>query len=172
MTVRTARPIAGRGRSIRGLIAVAVGLLATAACGDPLEPGDVAGNYVLDAVAGEPLPAVLLENPHYRFRVHADELRLNVDGSGHRVTTGIGERLDMEGDPEATTWDRELVFRVVGGRVEIEYVCPINASCTPPPHLIARRVAGGLRVESTQAERDPLWYVPDFVEAYLRNRTR
>lgn len=149
------RPVFGRSAS------VAVLLLAAAACQDPLGPDDFAGVYLLDAVAGDPLPAVLIEHDSFRFHVHSDELILNPDRTGRRLTTGLADLMDGEGPSQDVRWETELVFRVVGQRIEVEFVCPPNALmlCTPPPHLIGRRTPGGLRVESAQGERVPLSYV-------------
>lgn len=155
------RPHPRRGRRSWRFVSPAVLLLAATGCADPLGPDDFAGVYLLEDVAGEPLPAVLIEHDSFRFHVHSDELILNPDRIGRRVTTGLADLMDGEGPSQDVRWEAELVFRVVGRRIEVEVVCPPNALmlCTPPPHLVARRVAGGLRVESAQGERVPLSYV-------------
>ena len=147
-----------RRRCAPGQAVVIVLLLGASGCDDPLAPAEVAGTYALQSIAGEPLPALLIDYPHYRLRVDEDELRLNADGTGRRITAGVGERLDVQDGPEPVVWDTDLRFRIVGQRIEIEEVCPPNATCLPPPHLIARPVPGGLRVEVTYGDRNPLSY--------------
>ena len=145
-------------RGAPGHVLVLLVLFGATSCADPLAPAQVAGTYALQSIAGEALPALLTDYPHYRLRIDDDELRLNADGTGRRITTGVGERLDVEADPEPVFWDTEVRFRIVDQRIEIEEVCPINATCLAPPHLIARRVPGGLRVENRYGDRNPLSY--------------
>ncbi|HUG42579.1 MAG TPA: hypothetical protein VMM12_19095 [Longimicrobiales bacterium] len=165
----TGRPIlrlepSGRGRRFQLFAAVAALLLAAAGCADPIEPADFAGAYELDAVAGEPLPAVLIEHETFRFHVHSDHLILNADGTGSRVTTGAADQMD--GMPaKDVSWETDLVFHVVDQRIEIEFVCPPDALmlCIAPPHLIALGTADGVRVvETATGERVPLSYVRAF----------
>lgn len=164
MTWKARAATTHRRRPAPGHALVLLLLLGAASCDDPLAPAELAGTYELRSIAGEPLPTLLVDYPHYRLRVDQDELVLNADGTGRRITRGVSERLDVEGGPEPVLWDTELRFRVDDQRIEIEEVCPPNASCLPPPHLIARAVRGGLRVEETYGDRNPLFYAPVFMQ--------
>lgn len=50
----------------------------------------------------------------------------------------------------------ELRFEMKRGRIEVSAICPPNANCAPPPHLVARAVAEGLRVDVANGQRVPL----------------
>lgn len=141
------------------LRAAAVCLAAALGCDSPLGPDDVSGTYTLERIAGDPLPAVTFENESVVVRVLADTLRLDGGGGGTAVSvraivvksSGVGH-----GPARVTS---ELRYRVVGGRVEVHYVCPPNALCAAGPHLIARRTADGLVVDQALEERAPQRYV-------------
>ena len=156
MGSQNVRAVARRASAAVAILVVVV----TAACQDPIQPSDIAGDYVLVSVAGDPLPAVLIENQLWRFRVHSQELVLTADGEGRLTTSGEGGPTDGASPPEAFSWESELLYRVDDRRIVVEYVCPMDATCMAPPHLILRRTAGGLVGESLINERDPLEYQP------------
>ena len=131
--------------------------LGTAACGDPAGPADVADTYVLRSIAGNALPAVAYTTPGLTSRVLADTLRLRADGTGSATRTAVLDPPAADaGVPYTVTSD--LTYAVVGGRVQVTYACPPNASCVAGPHLVARREGGGLVAERALAERVPQVY--------------
>jgi hypothetical protein len=130
---------------VAGLLALP--LLATVACSEPLRPGDVAGVYALQRVGGEPLPTVLYANDYARVHVLADTLRFSADGSGLRTSVLTVEPLKATLAPSGgEPTHRSFYFRIVGGRIEIGLDCPPNANCVAPPHLVGLRTHNGLRV--------------------------
>jgi hypothetical protein len=85
---------------------------------------------------------------------------MSADGTGIQVSVHEIEPLVDGIEPEAPTrGDAVLRFQTVNGRVEIAYICPPNANCAPPPHLVARRMAEGLRMDFALGLRVPLHYV-------------
>ena len=149
------------GEPVRRSRAALLAIVLLAGCGEPLGPEDVAGTYVLRSIAGEPLPAVSLASGDGTFRIVADTLRLRADGTGRRLTTAEIELAVApagEDGQEVVRGERALRFRVVGARVEIEYVCGINEMCVAPPHLSGRRGRGELRIDYALGGRVPLVY--------------
>lgn len=129
------------------------------ACGDPVAPGDFAGTYTLQRVDGDPLPTVLFTTEYVRVRVLADTLRLNANGTGLQISVREVEPLvpGLPAEPSSRV-DSELRFETKGGRIEVSAICPPNANCAPPPYLVARAVAEGLRVDVATGQRVPLLY--------------
>lgn len=128
------------------------------ACGDSLAPADVAGNYALQQIAGDPLPALGFANEELVVRVFADTLRVGADGRGTLVRV---DEVEFPSDGTQVPPRRSEIsfsFRTVDDRVEIAFDCPINANCAPPPHRIARRIGGGLRVDYAPGTRVPMIY--------------
>ena len=151
-------PIASSIRLAAGAVALLLGAAALG-CGDPLRPADVAGAYALVRVESEALPAVLYSNEYVRVRVLADTLRLNADGSGTRIGLRDVEPLQQGVAPAGETRvEGEFRFWTANGRVEVDFICPPNANCVAPPHLVARPVPGGLRVDFDLGARVPLFY--------------
>lgn len=151
MPHRAARP-----RAALAAAALAAGL-APAACDDPVRPGDLAGVYVLQSVAGDALPTVAYTTPGFAARVLADTLRLAADGTGSEARRAVNDPPAPDaGTPYATL--SAFTYAVVGGRVEVTYVCPPNADCVAGPHLVARLEGGGLVVEQALAQRVPQVY--------------
>jgi len=129
------------------------------ACGDPLAPQNIAGTYTLQRVDNDPLPTVLLTTESVRVRVLADTLSLNADGSGIQISVWETEPLVEGIAPEnPVRIEAALRFETAGGRVEVTVLCPPNANCTPPPHLLARTASEGLRVDFASGQRVPLRY--------------
>jgi hypothetical protein len=143
--------------SARGLAASLV--FATLACHDSLAPRDVAGTYVLQSVAMEPLPAEIYRNDYVTVRVMADTLRLRPDGTGTMSGSHVAEPRQEGMAPAAPTWwSGQVRFRIVDDDVEVTMICPPNANCAPGPHLTARRLDSGLRVHYAFGERVPRVY--------------
>lgn len=125
----------------------ALAILATLAlaCDGTLAPVDVTGTYVLQQVAGDPLPTILFDYGTFVVRVISDTIRLGPDGTG--TISGVREVVPLEeGAPgeEPVHRTSNVRFKAIGDQVEIEYVCPGPMPCVSPPQVIARRVPGGL----------------------------
>ena len=127
-------------------------------CGEPLSPTDVAGTYALQRVAGDPLPTVLFGTDNWRIHVFAETLRFTSDRRGTIVT--VRELESLVGWPSLGPMrgDNGLGFRIIDGRIEVAFDCPPSGNCTPPPDLVMRRTAGGLRADSAAEARTPLLY--------------
>jgi hypothetical protein len=142
-------------RSITRLLLV-VGLSAGVACDDPLRPEDVAGTYLLRAVRGDLLPALLWESAGARRRVLADTLVLNADGTGYEVwhiefTNQLGT---IAGRAE-----RPLRFEVRGDRLEGTYLCPPGAACLAMiESLRGEFTRTGLRLDVAMLSDGPLLF--------------
>ncbi|HEX5726559.1 MAG TPA: hypothetical protein VFX98_13880 [Longimicrobiaceae bacterium] len=140
----------------RAALALATGLLVSGGCDSALgvDPAEVAGTYVLEAVAGSPLPAVVMENEDFMSTVLADTFRFSGDGTGRQsVRTRL--RLHATGVTENISFQQQTFgYRIRGARIEITYVCAPNALCLPGPHLIARPTADGLRIEGEPGDFD------------------
>jgi hypothetical protein len=111
----------------------------TLACSSPAGPGDAPGIFVLTQVQQDPLPTVLSENEYFAVRVFSDTIRLREDGTGS--ISGVRESVPLQGGSSAGPIHiaNGLHYRVVDGRIEIEFDCPPLATCIAGPHLIADR---------------------------------
>jgi hypothetical protein len=144
-------------RGTRYGIVTALALLAS--CGEPTNPARAAGLYVMRLVEDDALPARVFENESVRSTIVADTLRLRPDGTGTHVGVARTDFLYVaDRGPETSRYSQELVFRVVGPRVEIGFICPPNANCAPPPHLVAMLRDDGLQVEYAGGSRVPQRY--------------
>ena len=119
------------------------------------------GLYVLQRVAGAPLPTVLQTTDQVDIRVLSDTLLLRSDGTG--VISGVREIVPREpGGPAegprsiVTTFHSETG----GGQIAITFDCPPNALCIQGPHMLARTADGGLtaRWGPSMSGQDPLEY--------------
>ena len=126
-------------------------------CAEPLSPGDVAGTYALQRVAGDPLPTMLYATENWRIHVFAETLRFTPDRRGTIVTIRELESVDRP-SLGPLRGENGLGFRIVDGRIEVAFDCPPSGNCTPPPDLIMRRTADGLRGDFAQEARTPLLY--------------
>ncbi len=135
-----------------------LGITLALGCGEPLSPNDVAGTYALRRVAGDSLPAVLYATENWRIRIFADTLRFTSDGRGTITTVRELEPLTGEPSPGPRRGENGFGFRVIDGRIEVAFDCPPSANCTPPPDLVLRRTADGLRADVAQGARTPLVY--------------
>jgi hypothetical protein len=147
--------------SAQSQLALAILITLMLGCGESVGPDDAPGSYVLRRVDGDPLPAVLYDNEIYAVRVISDTIRLRADGtgtiSGIRDALPLHEGLPAEGPVHAST---NIRFKALVKRIEIEYECPPNANCLPPPHLIAHLRSDGLtaRWGPGMLGRSPLFY--------------
>ena len=145
----------------RHIITLALGMLAMlpSACRDGLAPGDVAGAYVLDRVGGAPLPAEVYRDVRGVVQVLADTLRLDADGRGRFTSVRVIQVGGASPPPDvASVLESDLVFRIVGSRIDIDFICPDGAQCSAGPHLVAHRHDGGLLVGVSMVADAPLRY--------------
>jgi hypothetical protein len=132
-------------------------------CGTTTEPTALApSTYVLRRVAGDPLPTVLYQNEVLEVRVLSESIHLQSDGTG--TISGVQEsRLLTSGTPadppEAVAIP--IHYRKQLDHLEIDFDCPPNAICVPPPHLIGALHGSSLQVywSPGMTGREPLEYV-------------
>jgi hypothetical protein len=113
---------------------------------DSTGPRPVSGGvYVLQRVAGNPLPAVLQSTDFVNIRVLADTMLLRSDGTG--VISGVREIVPREpGGPAEGPHSIVTTFHseTSGGEIAITFDCPPAALCIRGPHLLARTADGEL----------------------------
>jgi len=128
----------------------------TFGCSEPVSPGDIAGTYVLQRVANDPLPAVLYTVNGMSVRVIAETLQFTPDLRG-RLSTN--REIESPGAPiEPASWATAFTFRFISERIEVAFPCPPNADCLAPPHLVLRQTADGLLADFALGARTPLVY--------------
>ena len=153
--------------SIRGFTMLALSILSTltVGCRSSLGPDDVAGTYVLERVGDDPLPAEVFRDTHGIVSIIADTMRLGTNGRGSFASVRIIDPVGIEAPQIPNRLDIALTFRIVGSRIEMEFICAPNALCIAGPHLIARQNARGLVVEASLVADAPLHYrrLPDFL---------
>ena len=128
----------------------------TFACGESLGPGDIAGTYVLQRVANDPLPAVLYAVNGRSVRVIAETLQFTPDLRGRLSTNREIESPGAAVEPAG--WATAFTFRLISDRIEVAFPCPPNANCLPPPHLVLRQTADGVLADFAMGARTPLVY--------------
>lgn len=126
---------------LRGFSA-ALALAAIAACSDALGPDDVVGLYTLEARDGHPLPALVYSSGTEELFLMGETLWFRSGGRGAR--TWVQELRTAGGETEELNAEREFLYRIVNGRIEIDMICGPLENCTPPPHLVLYRVETGL----------------------------
>ena len=125
--------------SVRFAPISAILIVLALACSGDVGPGTlVSDTYVLEEVDGDPVPAVLYSNEYSEIYAVSDTIRLRANGTGTISGVRSTESL-LPGIPaQEPTWGTaDIRFRRVLRGIEIDYVCPANADCAPPPHLIA-----------------------------------
>lgn len=137
----------------------------TVGCRESLSPAGIAGTYVLERVGDDPLPAEVFRDTHGIVSIVADTLRLRANGRGSFASVRIIDLVGVEAPRIPNRLESSLTFRVVGSRIEMEFICGPNALCAPGPHLTARQYARGLVVEASLVADAPLHYrrLPDFL---------
>ena len=129
----------------------------TFGCSESLSPADIAGTYLLRRVANDTLPAVVYSFNGMTVRVIAETLQFTPNLRG-RLST-IRERESATGGPiDPASWATVFVYDVVDDRIEVGFVCGPAANCVPPPHLVLRQTADGLRADYAVGTRTPLVY--------------
>lgn len=126
---------------LRGLIFLLA--LPSLACESSLSPDAVAGTYVLRSIEGDSLPAVLYTTDQSRVWVLSDTLVFRADAQGTRASLLEIEPLNSEGPNEPSARAESFSFRIVGTWIEVN-LCPPDANCVAPPHLVLRWTDSGL----------------------------
>ena len=133
--------------SLRFQLAFPTLVALTLSCSGDLGPAVGPRTFVLRQVEGDPLPTVLASNEFGSIIVYSDTIRLRADGTGTISGVRAFEPLQPGIPIEEPTWGTaDIRFQALRDRTEIEYVCPINANCAPPPDLIAAQQGPHLRV--------------------------
>jgi hypothetical protein len=127
--------------------------------GPSLGPGSNASVYVLRSVAGDPLPAVLVDNEHATVVSIADTIWLEPDGTGVEVAT---ERSTDKGTAHTVVHrdERPFTYQLQQGGIEVSFECNdvIIRSCSAPPHLRGVLREADLVLHSALYYRTPLEY--------------
>lgn len=143
-------------RSVFGALAFAV-VSTAGACSDSLAPADISGVYALESREGVRLPTLIHEGDAADIFLMSETLILRADRSGLRAV--VQEYRRIGGDTETATWERELSFDIVDGRIEIAMICGPLELCTPPPHLVLYPFERGLRTLTLPGAVPALSYV-------------
>ncbi len=120
------------------------------ACRDSNAPGSLGTVYVLQSIAGQPLPAAYAENLQLPDRMFADTLVLRDDGTGESRTV-IEESLGGSKDHQI----QQLTYSGTN-HIEITFTCPPAALCIAGPHLAGDVGAGGIVFSVSKVTRAPL----------------
>ena len=125
-------------------------------CSEPTAPASFTGTFVL---ADARLPVHLFTNEFGAWFATADRIRFNSDGQG--VEAGSQYMVPAGGASQKPVAVRvTFSFRVVNGKAEVTFPCPLNANCIPGPHWIVMRTRGGVHVTYPNSIAPP----QDFVE--------
>jgi hypothetical protein len=145
--------------SLRPFRMLAASVVAMLGCRDGLSPASVRGTYVLEKVGDDPMPSVIFRGPQGTVRVIADTLRLVADGRGTFVRVHVIESAESDAVAGAPgRLESALSYRVDGSKVEISYVCPPNAMCTPGPHLVGWRQGDRMLIDDVLIPEDLRYY--------------
>lgn len=128
-------------------IRLALTLLAAAGCNDSTEVAlsDVQGRYVLVLVDSTTPPAVLSESATSISRILADTLRMFGDYRATRTVVSTWEDLVQHRIVGPSAWISEYRYRIVREKVEMRFICPINAACTSSIPITAAVADGVLQ---------------------------
>jgi hypothetical protein len=122
---------------VAGAVAVVQG------CSDGTGPGLLGATYRLERYEGAPLPAVIFQAQGTSFAMIAQTIVFRADGKGvvHTTTRAVDAQSPQGRDQSNTS---AILWIVSGTRIEIAYVCPPDADCAPPPHLVGERIGNQL----------------------------
>jgi hypothetical protein len=131
-------------RPIRILVPALLAAFAAGCESSTLSSDDVQGTFVLETLAGNPVPLPISSTGSETHFLTADTMRLGPGGAGTQVRV---IRVDFDNPARA---DRVDVFRTVfeyrvrGNRLEITVSCPPNALCAEGPHGIGKHEGDAL----------------------------
>jgi hypothetical protein len=123
-------------------------------------PSATARIYVLRTVAGDPVPAVLVDNEHVTIVTLADTVWLEADGTGIEVATERSTDKASGATPVVRTDARPFSYGLAGGRIEVSFECNdvIIRSCIAPPHYQGGLTEARLTLDRALHYRTPLSY--------------
>ena len=123
-------------------------------------PSAMARTYVLRTVAGNPVPAVLVDNEHVTIVALADTVWLEADGTGVELSTERTTDKASGAPPVVRTDARPFTYGVAGGRIDVSFECNdvIIRSCSPPPHYRGVLTDARLALDHALYYRTPLEY--------------
>lgn len=144
-------------------------VLIVLACGqsDPVPPtgpratpSATARMYVLRTVAGEPVPAPLIDNEYATIVTLADTVWLEPGGTGVEVATERSTDKASGAPPVVRTDARPFSYGLAGGRIEVSFECNdvIIRSCSAPPHYRGTLTEARLTLDNALSYRTPLAY--------------
>jgi hypothetical protein len=154
-------------RSVNRLILSPVVLLLACSQSDPAPPtgpraapSATARMYVLRSVAGDPVPAVLIDNEYVTIVALADTIWLEADGSGIEVATERATDKASGTPPVVSSDERPFSYDLAGGRIEVSLECidVIIRSCVAPPHYQGGLTEARLTLDRALHYRTPLSY--------------
>ena len=99
----------------------------TLGCTEPLSPADVAAEYVLETVNGDPLPVILVPIPEESISIIAGRITLTTE---QRATTLEQRRELHDNVPSDNTYISNFTFTLDGNTMTLYPECPPNALCT------------------------------------------
>ncbi|HJR16382.1 MAG TPA: hypothetical protein VJ808_05970 [Gemmatimonadales bacterium] len=151
------------------IVSLSLGMLLSLSCrsvetdgtaGPSESPGLTARMYVLRSIAGERLPAVLLDNEYVTIISLADTLWLAPEGSGREIATERSLDKGSTEGPIVRRDERPFAYGTSRNRIEIAFECNdvIIRSCSAPPHLKGVLTETGLVLEHALYDKGPLVY--------------
>jgi hypothetical protein len=137
---------------MRPRILLALAVLACEPASLPQPEGAIEGIFVLDVTDGP----VVLQYGRVRATLLEDTFRFKPDGTAVRSGRTHYDHTTFRD----TTLNRSDPYRhhTEGLRVELQYLCPPNALCTPPPHLWGTIVGDELVLHAAEDPRPTLRY--------------
>lgn len=129
-----------------------VGVLLSVGCTSSVTPsrGEL---FILQSIAGIPLPAPYAENPNLDQRIIADSLWLTSLTAGERHT-----RVEVDAAGKTRLDVEEFDYVRTGDHIEISFRCPPNALCIKPPHMVGMLTVESFVVDQSVVSRRPLVY--------------
>jgi hypothetical protein len=120
-------------------------------CADSLGPldGDL---YVLESIAGDPVPAPYVEDLGSDHRIVADSMSFAANGSGIRRTVYDEDAADGG----SYTQQEEFTYTRAGNRIEIWFECADTAMCIAGPHLAGDIGDAAITFDVSVRTRKPL----------------
>ncbi|HUQ20833.1 MAG TPA: hypothetical protein VM099_14545 [Gemmatimonadaceae bacterium] len=129
-----------------------VGVLLTAGCTSSVTPlrGEL---FILQSIAGIPLPAPYAENPNLNLRIVTDSLWLTSLTTGERHA-----RVEVDAAGKTQLNVEEFDYVRTDNHIEISFRCPPAALCVRPPHMVGTLTLDSFVVDQSVVSRRPLVY--------------
>lgn len=130
---------------VRILVSTLLAAFAAAGCESSTLPSDdVQGTFVLETLAGNPVPLPLFGTGSETHFLVADTMRLGPGGVGTQVRVIRVDFDDPARPDRVDVFPAVFEYRVRGTRLEITVRCPPNALCAEGPHGIGRHEGDAL----------------------------